>query len=625
MVASFFKLLLALWPLWLWLLIRYALGQLSLGSELFRSAQTAGPLILFVAAFFAHSKGSSSERTLWLAAFGAVISGAIGFRWEYLLWEPYFGRPGYTPAFILVHLDWPLVLTSSLATLSPLLPVGWGAGWFRARSGPRLKRARSDEHGSARWMTTAEATAIFRDGELVIGEAYDSAGNSAQAGKAPLLRFDGRGHLLTVAGSGSGKTTSIAIPNVLSWKQGMVIHDPKMELARLCGPARRTLGRKVVVLTSEQVDGDSLNVIDWLDTASPGVIEDARAVVTWLGDERQTQGDNALFYTLAGNLILTLLLDVIFDPKRPDQFKTLRAVRNRITAEDLIPLLRDISRRPAGYGFDVVQQMASELLASTTSDKTWASIRATASELTAWLSTPTLSRLVCGGKDGPTVTTGAFAAGHTDIFVCVPLKTLESTPAVARLIIGALLHRLYDEFRRSSSSARRTLFLIDEMPRLGRFSMLETARDAGRGLGVTLWAIVQDLGQLEKHYGKEGVRGWLESSQVKSFFGIGDVETAKMLSEALGKATVETTTTSTSSGAGGQVTEALGSAQSGKSRNQSLVGRELLTPDEIMRLAVDEQGVPDEQVVFMRNRPPLRCGLAKYYRRQEWANVVGAR
>jgi len=47
-----------------------------------------------------------------------------------------------------------------------------------------------------------------------------------------------------------------------------------------------------------------------------------------------------------------------------------------------------------------------------------------------------------------------------------------------------------------------------------------------------------------------------------------------------------------------------------------------MTPDEIMNMAVDEKGIPDEQLVFVRNREPLRCGMAKYFRRPEFNKLV---
>ena len=43
-----------------------------------------------------------------------------------------------------------------------------------------------------------------------------------------------------------------------------------------------------------------------------------------------------------------------------------------------------------------------------------------------------------------------------------------------------------------------------------------------------------------------------------------------------------------------------------------------------MTLALDEDGVPDEQILFVRGRKPLRCGLAKYHRRPELAVLADA-
>ena len=67
------------------------------------------------------------------------------------------------------------------------------------------------------------------------------------------------------------------------------------------------------------------------------------------------------------------------------------------------------------------------------------------------------------------------------MFVALPLKALQSTPAVARTVIGALLNAV---FEREGAVESRVLFLLDEVSRLGRLSILETARDAGRKYGL---------------------------------------------------------------------------------------------------------------------------------------------
>ena len=74
------------------------------------------------------------------------------------------------------------------------------------------------------------------------------------------------------------------------------------------------------------------------------------------------------------------------------------------------------------------------------------------------------------------------------MFVQVPLKTLQATPALGRVIVGALLNAAYEADGRVRG---RILFLLDEVARLGYMGVLEQARDAGRKYGITLPRPVQ--------------------------------------------------------------------------------------------------------------------------------------
>jgi type IV secretory pathway TraG/TraD family ATPase VirD4 len=73
---------------------------------------------------------------------------------------------------------------------------------------------------------------------------------------------------------------------------------------------------------------------------------------------------------------------------------------------------------------------------------------------------------------------------------------------------------------------------------------LEEARDVGRGLGIKLWVIVQELGQLRKLYGQDGISAWLENTGIQHFFGIKGLETAKRLVDTLGETMVDVSSVS---------------------------------------------------------------------------------
>jgi type IV secretion system protein VirD4 len=83
-----------------------------------------------------------------------------------------------------------------------------------------------------------------------------------------------------------------------------------------------------------------------------------------------------------------------------------------------------------------------------------------------------------------------LVGGRLTVFVQVPLKTLQTTPALGRVIVGALLNVAYEADGRMQG---RILFLLDEVARLGPMGVLEQARDAGRKYGITLLLLYQSL------------------------------------------------------------------------------------------------------------------------------------
>ena len=317
-------------------------------------------------------------------------------------------------------------------------------------------------------------------------------------------------------------------------------------------------------------------------------------------------------------MIKAVILAVLYSPNLKKSEKNLATVRDYLTRDDLRQTLQDISKTDSSVSFGAMQQLATQLLSIASSDRTWSGVIAHVEELTNWLSTPSLRKLVIGNPETPTL--DDIISGRYDVFINVPLKTLNATPAVARLLLGSLLNGVYERYHRQGSAfTSRTLFLIDEMPRLKRMELLETARDAGRGYGVTLWAIVQDLGQLEKWYGKPGVRSWIENSQIRTFFGVNDPDTAEYISKMLGKETIETETLGRSHSQSSQTGKMFGSRTSGTSYNRTLVGKPLMTPDEILTMKSAENGTAEEQIIFKRGFKPYRSGLAKYYELEEFA------
>jgi type IV secretory pathway TraG/TraD family ATPase VirD4 len=63
-----------------------------------------------------------------------------------------------------------------------------------------------------------------------------------------LLGRDDDRHVVTIAGSRAGKSSTVLIPNLMRYPGSVVVLDPKGELARACAQQRHKMGQKVFVL-----------------------------------------------------------------------------------------------------------------------------------------------------------------------------------------------------------------------------------------------------------------------------------------------------------------------------------------------------------------------------------------
>ncbi|MCJ7997520.1 Ti-type conjugative transfer system protein TraG [Rhizobium cremeum] len=486
-----------------------------------------------------------------------------------------------------------------------------------APAGPRRIVGKRAVHGEADWMKLPEAAKLFPEaGGIVIGERYrvdrDSvAGMPFRAdeplswgtgGKARLLCFDGTfgsSHGIVFAGSGGFKTTSVTIPTALKWGGGLVVLDPSSEVAPMVAEHRRKAGRKVIVL-DPSASGVGFNAMDWIGRHGNTREEDIVAVATWImtDNARTASARDDFFRASAMQLLTALIADVCLSGHTDAQDQTLRRVRANLSEPE--PKLRErLTRIYEQSQSDFVKENVSVFVNMT--PETFSGVYANAVKETHWLSYPNYAGLV----SGDTFSTDDLADGETDIFIALDLKVLEAHPGLARVVIGALLNAIYN---RNGNVEGRTLFLLDEVARLGYLRILETARDAGRKYGITLTMIFQSIGQMREAYGgRDATSKWFESASWISFSAINDPDTADYISKRCGDTTVEVDQTNRSSGMKG----------SSRSRSKQLSRRPLILPHEVLRMRADEQ------IVFTSGNPPLRCGRAIWFRREDMKACVG--
>lgn len=485
-----------------------------------------------------------------------------------------------------------------------------------ASAAPRRIRGKRAIHGEADWMSLGDARRLFPEkGGIVVGEAYrvdkdSSADRGFRAedpetwgagGKSPLLCFDasfGSTHGLVFAGSGGFKTTSVTVPTALKWGGGLVALDPSNEVAPMVIEHRRKAGCDVFILDPKHPT-TGFNVLDWIGRFGGSKEEDVVAVANWVVADtgRQASIRDDFFRASALQLITALIADVCLSGHTEKERQHLRQMRANLSEPE--PKLRE--RLQLIYDnseSEFVKENVAPFIAMT--PETFSGVYANAVKETHWLSYPNYAALVSGSS----FTTDDVADGKTDIFVNLDLKTLEAHPGLARTVIGALLNAIYN---RNGEVPGRTLFLLDEVARLGYLRVLETARDAGRKYGISLVLLFQSIGQMRETYGgRDATSKWFESASWVSFAAINDPDTADHISRRCGNTTVEVDQLSRSSQMSG----------SSRTRSKQLAARPLILPEEVLRMR------GDEQIVFTAGNAPLRCGRAIWFRRDDMKAVV---
>jgi len=375
-----------------------------------------------------------------------------------------------------------------------------------------------------------QASALrYEPGRLFVGRVDDT-----------MIGVHDNRHIVTVAGSRSGKSACLLIPNLLLYPGSTLVIDPKGELAEASAVHRaERLGHDVAVLDPFGiVKGDAArfrrdhNPLRELDTNSPDLIDDAAA----MSEALVIESGNDPYWGMAAKNLLTALILMAVLLRRP-----LAEIRLELSGDPLPLWDRMTDMKPSGGEPDVVLAALEIIRAQGSSflhknEREAASIISTAVEQLAFLRSPAMRRHFEGHDLGlATLKTGDKPA---TIFIVLPGGRMATHNRWLRLLVTqALLH-----FERLPTNAERLpiLMVLEEFAALGHLRPIEQAAGFIAGAGVRLWSVLQDLSQLKTHY-KEGWETFLGNAGLIQAFSVADLTTCEYLSRLLGETTVETT------------------------------------------------------------------------------------
>jgi type IV secretion system protein VirD4 len=491
--------------------------------------------------------------------------------------------------------------------------VAAGAMMFKAAVTAGTRR-KSTAFGSAEWATIED----MRNGKLIdtaglrLGQVTEfTLADGVATPHAHALGYAGDRHLLTVAPTRSGKGVSAIIPNLLTYTGSAVVIDPKGENAMITAARRGQgsagvtgLGQQVHVVDPWGVTGlptACFNPLDWLRADDPDISENAMMLADSI--VIPGEGKDRFWDEEAKAILMGLLLYVALDA-REQGTRTLARVRDIVVSgveafnavlgqmvESDNPIVVSTADRTAGK--------APELRAS---------VMASLQSHTHFLDSPRIRASLAKSDFG----FADLKAAPTTVYLVLPSDRLNTFGRWLRLLIQQAI--TVNARNIAQKPPKPILFLLDEMPALGRLAMVEQAYGLMAGFGMQLWGIVQDLSQLERIYDK-GWETFISNAGVLQYFGSRDQKTAEYFSKLCGVTTIEKTSISNS------IARAFGSSSPGggsssstshtESTNTDVAQRHLAFADELM---VMRKG---QQLLFVEEVNPIMAQRSNWYEHPE--------
>lgn len=418
---------------------------------------------------------------------------------------------------------------------------------------------------------------LYAEQGLILGKAY---------GKT--LKLPGFEGALVVAPTGSGKTTAIAIPNLLEWTGSGVFNDLKGELYRLTSAYRKNnLHNECFLWAPADIHKitSCYNPFFYVSDHPDLRIRDLQLIAetlipaTKLGDGFWYQSSREIFLTLSMYLLET-------------------------TGKATLCEIHDLSKQESFFAWLANEVMDHEEFSKPLKQNAFALLGADEKTQKNILK-DFHSRM--GLFNDPLV---GYATSKNDfdfrelrkkrisIYIQIPDGDKERLSPILTLFWAQLIH-VISEQEPQTDDFYGVLALMDEFGNMARINKLKDGLSFLRSYRMRCIIIVQYLAQIYSVYGRYDAKGFL-NSKVKVAFALNDREDAKFFSESLGNRTIKVSSSSVSTNHGDH--------PGSRSENINFQPRLLMTPDEIMQLS------DKKAIILMEARNPIKANKCYWFK-----------
>ena len=447
------------------------------------------------------------------------------------------------------------------------------------------------EHGSSDWSQHGEQYQVLskKSGIILAENNY--------------LPLDKRGNVnvLVVGGSGSGKSASYSIPNAYQCLGSYVFTDPKGELYDKTAGYLRQNGYKIKVLNLVHPQySDGYNPL--MHVASE---IDVDIIANTIVKGQKTEGSNSdPFWDDSAEMLLKALIYYLM-ATRPDEEQNLASCAELVRAANSNGGSNLLTELMSQLPYDHPARMNYKSI-EIAPEKTYSSILSTLQSKLGKFDSKEIAELT----STDTIDFEQIGNEKTAVYV-ISSDTHGAYDFLLTIFFSQMIQQLYDLADNSPGLKLKvpTYFILDEFANIGRIPDFDKKISTSRSRAISFSVILQNLDQLEAIYEKanETIIG---NCDTHVFLGSNSQKTVEYFSKALGEKTISHSSTS--------VNRDKSHAKTGTSDSDQIMGRALMTPDELRRMDNDlciifEKGIkPVKAKKFYYFKRPMAKELAKY-------------
>lgn len=347
----------------------------------------------------------------------------------------------------------------------------------------------------------------------------DSAGNISgmvfgkKGSNYVTKKEDEDGHALIIGGAGSGKSSGVAIPTLMSWKNRAFVIDIKGELYEKTKRARGEDMIKVFNPSSSFSCGyNPFYVLEMTDDLCSTAHEIAESIIPLPADVKEPMWiKNARDY-LCGAILY-------FYDKGKDFPETMIAIKSQ-SPKSLVSEIMQSNNKDAIIYMSTFSDMADETLSGVFTE--------VSINVTPFATNKELISALSGS--GNAITPNDLENGY-DVFICIEEHKLEQWKTLITMIVNQFC-KFFEQ--RKDGNSEPILFMLDEFPRLGKIESVATGLATLRSKKVQIMLYVQSKNQLDVIYGEKQAGSICDNCTYKAILKASEPATQKWCSDLVG-------------------------------------------------------------------------------------------